>query len=232
MLIINHLHLKLPAFSLIDITLMLNRGDYCVILGRSGSGKTLLLESIAGRYEMMTGTISLNDQPLETLMPEKRELGFVYQHYELFEHLSVWDNIAFPLKMARYSKKDIEQEVLSILELLRISDLKSYRTTHLSGGERQRVALARALIKKPKILLLDEPTSALDYITRQEIRVVLQEIHQYYQPIIIHVTHDISEALMLATHVGVMREGRLHDYFKMDQLNYMALEARVLALLK
>lgn len=213
MLKIHNLSLKLPKFHLNAISLTVETGGYCVILGRTGSGKTLLLESIAGRYPNVVGDINFSGQSFRNLAPEVRDIGFVYQHFELFSHLSVFENIAFPLKMRRDSASTIQKSVTEIAELLGISHLLTQMTHHLSGGEKQRVALARALIFKPKILLLDEPTSALDYVTRHEMRQVLKEIHEAYQPTIIHVTHDISEALALATQIGVMKAGRLiHSY--------------------
>lgn len=230
MLAINQLSLNLPKFSLKHISMTVKEGDYCVILGRTGSGKTLLLESIAGRYSNVEGDILMQGINLNQQQPEARNIGFVYQHYELFEHLSVEGNIAFPLKMARKPKREIAALISEMLNLLGIEYLKNHRITHLSGGEKQRVALARALILQPKILLLDEPTSALDYMTRLEMREVLRMIHQRYSPIIIHVTHDISEALMLATHIGIMKKGELRHYFTLTKENQDD-EAKLLGLL-
>ena len=213
MLEIHNLSLKLPKFELSSISLSVEAGGYCVILGRTGSGKTLLLESIAGRYQNVMGDINFNGQSFKSLAPEARNIGFVYQHFELFSHFTVFENIAFPLKMRRKSSSIIQKSVTEIAELLGVSHLLSHTIHNLSGGEKQRVALARALVFKPKILLLDEPTSALDYVTRHEMRKVLRNIHQAYQPTILHVTHDINEALSLATQLGVMKAGRLiHDY--------------------
>lgn len=219
MFTIDHLQLTLSQFALQDISLTLKKGDYCIILGRSGSGKTLLLESIAGRYPQTKGEITFNQKRIDKLPPEERNIGFVYQHYELFAHLSVWDNIAFPLKMRGESPQSCKKMIDEILTLLGITYLKNHGVATLSGGEKQRVALARALIAEPNILLLDEPTSALDYVTRHEMRDILKMIHQRYAPIILHVTHDISEALALATHIGIMKRGELKHYLPTDQLN-------------
>lgn len=209
MLKIDDLSLNLSTFQLQSIFLNLKAGDYCVILGRTGSGKTVLLESIAGRYPKISGEIVFKGQSFQNVMPEDRHIGFVYQHFELFTYLDVFENIAFSLKMKRINAENIRATVRAMAKQLNIEYLLAHTVHHLSGGEKQRVALARALIMKPEILLLDEPTSALDYVTRHEMRKVLQKIHQDYQPIIIHVTHDISEALMLATKIGVMKAGRL-----------------------
>lgn len=219
MLEIHNISLKLSKFELSSISLTVELGGYCVILGRTGSGKTLLLESIAGRYLNITGDINFNGQSFQNLSPEDRNVGFVYQHFELFSHLTVFENIAFPLKMRRTSSFITQKTVAEIAELLGITHLLTQTIHNLSGGEKQRVALARALIFKPKILLLDEPTSALDYVTRHEMRKVLRDIHQAYQPTIIHVTHDISEALSLVTQIGVMKAGRLiHDYALTEEI--------------
>lgn len=217
MLEIHNLSLKLPKFELSSISLSVEVGGYCVILGRTGSGKTLLLESIAGRYPNVMGDINFNGQSFNNLAPEARNIGFVYQHFELFSHLTVHENIAFPLKMRRESSPMIQKSVTEIAELLGISHLLTHTIHHLSGGEKQRAALARALVFKPKILLLDEPTSALDYVTRHEMRQVLKDIHQAYQPTIIHVTHDIGEALSLATKIGVMKAGRLMHAYELTE---------------
>ncbi|PWD83656.1 ABC transporter ATP-binding protein [Ignatzschineria cameli] len=232
MFTINHLHLALFQFALHDISLTLKKGDYCILLGRSGSGKTLLLESIAGRYPQATGEIIFKQQRIDQLPPEKRNIGFVYQHYELFAHLSVWENIAFPLKMRGKSPEESAKLIDEILTLLGITYLKNHGVETLSGGEKQRVALARALIAEPNILLLDEPTSALDYVTRHEMRDVLKMIHQRYAPIILHVTHDISEALALATHIGIMKKGELKHYLPTDQLNREIAKRELFEILK
>ncbi|GAA5095950.1 ATP-binding cassette domain-containing protein [Wohlfahrtiimonas larvae] len=217
MLKIHNFSLKLPKFQLDSISLIVKTGGYCVILGRTGSGKTLLLESIAGRYPNIEGDIGFNGQSFKNLASEDRNIGFVYQNFELFCHLTVYENIAFPLKMRRESSSITKKSVTEIADLLGISHLLMHTIHHLSGGEKQRVALARALIFKPKILLLDEPTSALDYVTRHEMRKVLRDIHQAYQPTIIHVTHDISEALSLATQIGVMNRGRLMHAYELTE---------------
>lgn len=219
MLEIHNLSLKLFKFQLDSISLKIESGGYCVILGRTGSGKTLLLESIAGRYSEATGDIHFKGQSFQNLSPEDRKIGFVYQHFELFSHLNVFDNIAFPLKMRRKPLSIIQKSVAEIAELLGITYLLTHAIHNLSGGEKQRVALARALVSQPEILLLDEPTSALDYVTRHEMRQVLRDIHQAYQPTIIHVTHDISEALSLATQIGVMKRGQLiHAYVLTEEI--------------
>lgn len=209
MLKIENLYLEIGKFKLGSINLTLGKEEYFVILGETGSGKTLFLESIAGKYHKLAGKIFLNNYELTKLPPEKRGIGFVYQNFELFSHMNVYQNIAFPLKIRKASKKEAEKNVSAIAEKLGILHLMQRDTGNLSGGEKQRTALARALIVKPGILLLDEPMSALDYITKKETQKLLKAIHKDYKPVVIHVTHDINEAVYLSERIGVMRNGRL-----------------------
>lgn len=211
MLRIEKLSLNTGRFRLVNINLNLDKEEYFVILGETGSGKTLFLESIAGRYERTEGKIFYNNTDITKKMPEKRGVGFVYQNFELFEHMSVFQNIAFPLKIRKILKKDIEKSVADITEKLGIQHLLPCSVKNLSGGEKQRAALARALIIKPGILLLDEPMSALDYVTKKETRKLLKKIQKEYKPVVIHVTHDISEALFLSEKIGIMKNGRLEN---------------------
>ena len=209
MLKIEKLCLKIEKFQLGSINLTLGKEEYFVILGETGSGKTLFLETIAGRYNKLAGKIHFNSIELTDMPPEQRGIGFVYQNFELFGHMNVYQNIAFPLKIRKFSKKDIEKSVNDIAEKLGIKELLMRNVENLSGGEKQRTALARALIIKPRILLLDEPMSALDYVTKKETQKLLKIIHMDYKPVVIHVTHDISEALFLSERIGIMKEGKL-----------------------
>lgn len=215
MLKLDKISLSFKNFGLKEISLTLNAGDYCVIVGRSGSGKTLLLESIAGRYPQMKGEITWQGETLNQIAPYLREIGFVYQHFELFNYWNTFDNIAFPLKLRGLSKSAIQTKVAEVAKLLNIDHLLWQSIETLSGGEKQRVALARILVFKPKIILLDEPTSALDYVTKQDIRPLFKTIQALYNPIIIHVTHDISEALALGNKIGVMKAGTLAYFNEM-----------------
>ena len=211
MLKIENLRLNMGKFRLGDINLVLGKEEYFVILGETGSGKTLFLESIAGRYEKLTGKIFFNNCEFTETAPEKRGIGFVYQNFELFGHMNVYQNIAFPLKIRKFPKNETEKKVNDIAEKLGIEELLSRSVINLSGGEKQRTALARALIIKPGILLLDEPMSALDYATKKETQKLLKMIHKDYKPVVIHVTHDISEALFLSERIGIMKEGKLRE---------------------
>jgi len=196
-------------FSLKNVTFNINRGEYFVILGPTAAGKTLILETIAGFYIPREGNIFLNGRDTASIPPEKRNIGFVYQDYSLFPHMSVEENIAFGLKMRKLPKKDVESKVQSIMDSMHISYLKGRFPSTLSGGERQRVALARALVINPDILLLDEPLSALDSRTQESLREELRRIHKVQGTTTIHVTHNQDEALALADRIGVIMNGEI-----------------------
>ncbi|MFA7119536.1 MAG: ATP-binding cassette domain-containing protein [Sphaerochaetaceae bacterium] len=192
-----------------NVNLTLADGAYCVILGSSGAGKTVFLETLAGRYPLIHGTIEWNGIELSHLPPEKRHIGLVYQDYALFPHLSVAKNIAFPLRFSHCSQKAKEERTASMLDLLSLSSVADARPGTLSGGEKQRVALGRALVMDPKILLLDEPLSALDWATRQQVRSMIKTIHQDLGKTIIHVTHDFAEAKYFADCMTFMQHRTL-----------------------
>ena len=186
------------SFSLERVNLSLEEGTYCVILGSSGAGKTVFLETLAGRYPLLQGSIEWNGIELSHLPPEKRHIGFVYQDYALFPHLSVEENIAFPLRFNNCSRDIKKKKVDSMLDLLALSTMAKARPKTLSGGEKQRVALGRALVMDPEILLLDEPLSALDWATRKQVGSMIKTIHQDLGKTVIHVTHDFTEAKYFA----------------------------------
>jgi molybdate/tungstate transport system ATP-binding protein len=196
-------------FSLKDVSLSVEEGEYFVIIGPTGAGKTLILETMAGFYTPRQGRIILNGMDAARLQPEERNIGFVYQDYVLFPHLTVEENIAFGLKMRNIDKPEVEARIRQVMEMLKIGHLADRRPTKLSGGEQQRVALARALVIEPRILLLDEPLSALDTNTKEALREELRRIHTIKGTTTIHVTHDQTDALMLADRVAIIIDGEI-----------------------
>ncbi len=209
MLRLHDISLQIGGFSLKKINLHIRRGEYRVILGPTGAGKTVLLETIAGLNRPKQGTIFLADQDITTTGPEQRHLGVVYQDYALFPHLSIFHNIAFSLQIQKVNKKIIIRKVGQMAEFFRISHLLHRLPGNLSGGERQRTALARALVMNPAMLLLDEPLSAMDRLTRDRLQDELQCIHRELGMTIFHITHDLNEAFFLADQMAVMRDGKI-----------------------
>jgi len=196
-------------FSLKNIDLEVRRGEYFVILGPTAAGKTLLLELIAGFYKPDHGEIRINDKNVTRMPPEKRGIGFVYQDYSLFPHLTVKENIEFGLKLKKMPKEDVENKLKEVMKMLGISHLSHRYPRTLSGGEQQRVAIARGIVIEPSIMLLDEPLSALDARTQIRLREELRRVHREAKLTTIHVTHDQTEAMALADRIGVMMDGEI-----------------------
>jgi len=197
------------AFSLKDINLNVKDGEYFVILGPTGAGKTLLLETIAGLHYPDTGDVWLNDNKITSLPPEKRGIGFVFQDYALFPHMTVWENVSFGLEARGVPLADRIPRIDRILELTGLEMLSRRYPETLSGGEQQRTALARALVTEPSLFLLDEPLSALDVNTQEALRQELKRIREELGITTIHVTHDHTEAMILADRIGVMSDGKI-----------------------
>ena len=211
MIKIKELSLHLGAFSLKDVDLSIRDGEYFVILGPTGAGKTVLLECVAGLHYLKKGAIFFNAADVTRLVPEERSLGYVPQDYVLFPFLNVFDNIAFGLKQSKDSASVIKERVNEIAGILGILPLLRRDTRSLSGGEKQRVALARALAPSPRTLLLDEPLSALDLRTAKSLRLELKRIHRQLGLTTIHITHDLMEALEMADRVAVVQDGRVEQ---------------------
>lgn len=203
---VKNLSYKLGNFKLDNINFNVNEGEYFVLLGQSGSGKTLLLESIAG-FNKVEGEINFGGSDISKFPPENREVGFVYQDFALFPNLNVQENIMFSQKYKKI--KNPEETLLDIADFLGLKPLLKRRITNLSGGERQRVAIARALFSKPKILLLDEPLSAIDPTFRNSIMKFLKDIHKKYNLTTIHVTHNFREASYLADRIAIVMNGQI-----------------------
>jgi len=196
-------------FSLKNVSFTIEEGEYFVILGPTGAGKTLILETIAGFYRPQSGQVFMRGEDCRDVLPEKRGVGFVYQDYALFPHMTVEENIRFGLEIRGTPPGEADERVDSILELLNISGIRERYPGNLSGGEQQRVAIARALVIEPDVLLLDEPLSALDTRTRESLREELKRIHMIKGTTTVHVTHDQTEALLLADRVMVLMDGRV-----------------------
>jgi molybdate/tungstate transport system ATP-binding protein len=207
MIAIKNLKVNLGDFLLQNISLNVESGEYFIVLGPTGAGKTVLLESIAGLYPVLEGEVWIGDKKITGLSPEKREIGIVYQDQALFPHLSVEKNIAFGLKMRKCPKHEVRSKIETIVGIVGIAHLLERSPVTLSGGEKQKVALARALVTEPKVLLLDEPLSALDPETRERMQEELREIHSRIELTVIHVTHDFEEAVALGHRVAVLNDG-------------------------
>lgn len=208
MLELVNINKSIGKFSLDNINLKINKGDYYTLLGESGAGKTMLLEIISGIVTLDSGKIILNGKNITSNPIKNRNFGIVYQNQALFPHMNVFENIAFPLKCKKNKKSVIEIIVKNIAEETEISHLLSRNVTDLSGGEAQRVAIARALATNPEILLLDEPLSFLDVNLKHDITSLLRKINRKGQTII-HVTHNYKEAVSLSNRIAVLGNGKV-----------------------
>lgn len=205
-----------------DVSLDIRSGELIALLGPSGSGKTTLLRLIAGLERPTGGAIFFGDQDASHRSVQERNVGFVFQHYALFRHMSVADNIGFGLKVrpgaSRPTKQEIRRQASELLDFVQLSGLEDRYPSQLSGGQRQRVALARALAIEPRVLLLDEPFGALDARVRRELRRWLREVHDRTGHTTVFVTHDQEEALELADRVVVMSQGRIEQIGSADEV--------------
>jgi multiple sugar transport system ATP-binding protein len=194
-----------------DLSLAIAEGEFLVILGPSGAGKTTTLRLVAGLERPDRGSVSIGGRDVTHEPPAARDVAFVFQQYSLYPHLSVYDNLAFPLRSPahRVSEDQIRKRVTTIAEKLRIQDKLQNRATRLSGGEMQRVAIGRALVRQPQVYLMDEPLSSLDAKLRADLRVELKRIQMEFGATVLYVTHDQVEAMTMATRIGVLSDGAL-----------------------
>lgn len=206
MLKIENVNVNLGKFSLREVNFRVEKGEYFVLLGMSGAGKSVLLQVIGGLIRSGSGSITLDGREISREKVQRRGVGLVFQDSALFPHMSVYNNIAYPLRSKGYRKAEIRGRVNRLAELTNVTHLLGRSPANLSGGEKQRVALARAMALKPPCLLLDEPLSSLDVQLRRELRLLLRNINSKGQTIV-HVTHDYEEAALLADRIGVIENG-------------------------
>ncbi len=190
-----------------DANLEIADKEFMVIVGSSGCGKTTILRMIAGLEDITEGTIAIGQQIVNDIQPKDRDIAMVFQNYALYPHMTVFENMAFGLKMKKYPKAQVKEKVVAIAKMLGIEDLMNRKPKQLSGGQRQRVALGRAIVRKPKAFLFDEPLSSLDTKLRLTTRAELKMIHRKLQTTSIYVTHDQAEAMVLGDRICVMHEG-------------------------
>ncbi|TCO35331.1 putative spermidine/putrescine transport system ATP-binding protein [Kribbella steppae] len=199
------------ADALAGLDLTIERGEFIALLGPSGCGKSTALNCLAGLLPLTAGSIWQDDRRIDTLPPEKRGFGMVFQNYALFPHLTVRDNIAFGLRMQRLPKDEVRRRTTAAIEMVRLEDHASKLPGQLSGGQQQRVAIARATVLEPSLVLMDEPLSNLDAKLRLEMRTEIRRLHQSLGLTTVYVTHDQEEALSMADRLVVMRQGRVQQ---------------------
>ena len=190
-----------------DVSLNIKSESFTVLVGPSGCGKSTMLRMIAGLEEINSGSISIDDQIVNNLPPKERDIAMVFQSYALYPHMTVFDNMAFGLKLEKKSKEEINERVYEAAKILQIENFLQRKPKQLSGGQRQRVAIGRAITRKPKVFLFDEPLSNLDAALRVQMRVELAKLHDQLKATMIYVTHDQTEAMTLADDIVVLDQG-------------------------
>ena len=211
MIVCINLNIKQGDFLLTDVNFEINKGDYVVLMGKTGCGKTTVMESICGLRQIKSGEIWLGEHNISADMPAKREIGYVPQDGVLFKHMTVAQNIGFALKIRKWDKHKIKERVNELAQVFGIDYLLEREAHDLSGGEKQRVALARALSFYPKVICLDEPLSALDEHTKDEMFNLLSSLKQNFDVTVLHVTHSKTEAIKLADKVLKFKDGEVKE---------------------
>ncbi len=194
-----------------DVNITINDGEFVVLVGPSGCGKTTLLRMVAGLEDITEGEISIGDKIVNNVAPKDRDIAMVFQNYALYPHMSVFDNMAFSLKLRKLPKDEIDQKVKEAAKTLEISELLERKPKALSGGQRQRVAMGRAIVRNPQAFLMDEPLSNLDAKLRVQMRAELGQLHTQLQTTTLYVTHDQVEAMTMGDRVAVIRKGELQQ---------------------
>jgi len=201
-----------------DLNLSIARGEFLTLLGPSGSGKTTTLMMLAGFEPVTEGQILLAGRPIQNVPPNKRDIGMVFQNYALFPHLTVAENLAFPLRVRKLSKSEIAKKMRRALEMVQLSSLENRRPGQLSGGQQQRVALARALVFEPALVLMDEPLGALDRQLREQMQYEIKRIHGSLGVTVVYVTHDQGEALTMSSRIAIFYNGRIQQIATPDEI--------------
>ena len=194
-----------------DVSIDIAKGEFLTLLGPSGSGKTTLLNAIAGIVPLTRGRVLIDGTDVTNVPLNMRGLGMVFQNYALMPHLTVFENVAFPLRVRGLASGVIRQKVSKALDLVRLTGLDQRRPRQLSGGQQQRVSLARAIVYEPKVILMDEPLGALDKQLREEMQIEIRHLHVVLGTTIIYVTHDQEEALSMSTNIALVSEGVIHE---------------------
>ena len=187
-----------------DLNLHIKKGEFLTMLGPSGSGKTTCLLMLAGFETATHGEILLDGKPINNIPPHKRGIGMVFQNYALFPHMTVGENLSFPLEVRKISKNDREEKVLQALEMVQMTDFINRKPAQLSGGQQQRIALARSLVFNPDLVLMDEPLGALDKQLREHMQYEIKNLHKQLGVTVVYVTHDQSEALTMSDRVAAV----------------------------
>ena len=201
-----------------NLNLNVDRGEFLTMLGPSGSGKTTVLMMLAGFETATHGEIYLNDTPINNVPPHKRGIGMVFQNYALFPHMTVGENLAFPLQVRKVAKAEIDEKVQKTLDMVRLSAFGDRRPAQLSGGQQQRVAVARSLVFEPNLVLMDEPLGALDKNLREEMQYEIKHIHETLGVSMVYVTHDQSEALTMSNRIAVFNDGVIQQLASPEML--------------